>query len=770
MGCCLFRRIFISLLMLLSATIFADSARNNRGHFLICGKVTSGRHEPVGGAYITARADNIDTAITVTDSLGRYSIELSTDTSRIIRMNITAIGHTKRQVQIMAIQDTTIFNVVLDEKAIELGTIVVRPSSNMDYLTESLAPDKISSSSNCSIVPTDPMAAIRQPQVVRYGSAQSSKIRVSGTSPMYYLNGIEMGFDPNHYGLFSIIASPALSEIRFQSHGTDAAFGTPSVLEFETSTFFEKHAKGELNLSFVEATGAFSTGNSRYFAQGLVRQSVLDKVAEQVNLHSNRLTLPPTSFRDIFVSSGLRLSGRFRLFTDQYYSQDYLSYNLSPTRRNPKGIKASQRTNQNAANIRLEANYPHAIVKVSGAYRTYNEAYNANSQIGRNNTGLFIDLHSNSHIGLANIQTIVLLGKVQLEFGNNLNYVTKSKIDLEQINWNFLPPDASSDNPYIFQNELNNQYGSYHSSSSRLADANYLTFRGSINRFGFETGIRGQYYEFLATKWKTLYRHSIDFQISRKSKVGFFYGTFAESPETRILEPYQVMVDSDIRSLKPIETKLLSARYSYDFLEFGIFKKAIKNQPIPLPNVFITGNAGGAESGKIVMFPIGKIEAYGADISVDIKEFISPRLSLSMSYGYSREKQIIAGYVFPYELNAPHKVFAKTQYQVSHAFSCGASFSGRSGYPYTPPITAIRDSSGNSGDFAYYIEYWEKQYSKRFPTNISANLFANLSFGKSQAYLSISNFTNHKNPIISTADGFIYDTGILPSIGFKYNF
>jgi hypothetical protein len=35
-------------------------------------------------------------------------------------------------------------------------------------------------------------------------------------------------------------------------------------------------------------------------------------------------------------------------------------------------------------------------------------------------------------------------------------------------------------------------------------------------------------------------------------------------------------------------------------------------------------------------------------------------------------------------------------------------------------------------------------------------------------YLNVANVTNRSNPIINTADGFVYDAGILPSLGLRY--
>jgi len=43
-------------------------------------------------------------------------------------------------------------------------------------------------------------------------------------------------------------------------------------------------------------------------------------------------------------------------------------------------------------------------------------------------------------------------------------------------------------------------------------------------------------------------------------------------------------------------------------------------------------------------------------------------------------------------------------------------------------------------------------------------------FGGSHLFFWVANLTDHTNPIVSITDGFVYDAGILPSVGFRYTF
>ena len=58
----------------------------------------------------------------------------------------------------------------------------------------------------------------------------------------------------------------------------------------------------------------------------------------------------------------------------------------------------------------------------------------------------------------------------------------------------------------------------------------------------------------------------------------------------------------------------------------------------------------------------------------------------------------------------------------------------------------------------------------RFPANATLNIHVNFDFGNSGLFFSVANVTSRSNPIINTSDGFIYDTSILPSVGFRWRF
>lgn len=128
------------------------------------------------------------------------------------------------------------------------------------------------------MVPTNPIAALHQPQLVRQGSSHSSKLRINGSNPRYFVNGSDIGHDPNHYGMFSIIPGSVVRSMNLYAQGTPSRFRGPTALELETPMPFGKRSSGELNLSLVEATGMISLSTDRIYSIGTLRKSVLDKL------------------------------------------------------------------------------------------------------------------------------------------------------------------------------------------------------------------------------------------------------------------------------------------------------------------------------------------------------------------------------------------------------------------------------------------------------------------------------------------------------------
>jgi hypothetical protein len=735
---------------------------------VITGKISGMDNEPLVGTTVMVKSGEKSLGGVISNPNGRYSIRIATVKEDTLMVEASSIGYEGRLIKLLPVSDTSIVNFALREKPIELSTIVVSPKTHDAELMTTMSSEKIDLASRHSLITTNPISAIRQAQVVREGSSYSSKLRINGTSPVYYLNGIEMGYDPNHYGMFSIVPGSAIGQIRFFPQGTSAASGSPSIVEFGTLQPFESKPHSEMDLSFVEGTGSVSMGSSRYFLLSTVRKSVLDKIADKITPDSKQVTIPPTAFRDIFISGGIKVSNHLKLLNDNYDVKDYLSYNLGATSNNPGGINTYQNTGERFSGVRLEGLYKHLSFKLNGAVKESHEHYKATSIGSDTLSAFFVDLSSQSMTQAADFEMNILLGGTRITLGDNLNYVKGRQIRLHQTNWNFLPPDANSDSPFIYQRELNRYYGSYNSTSDQLNDAGYLSVKQTFGSLEIESGLRGEYFRDLGEKRVLLWRNSLLFRSPGFGIWGLSSGTYANSPINRILEPYQVLVQANLSKLRPVETNLSAINWSAGPFKFSAFKKDINYLPRLTPDFSQVSEDGTVGKNFLVMRPDGQINSYGGDVTFELNSFHG--FDLFAFYGYSHAVKITQDVTVPYELNAPNKLFTELGYKVNHHLRIGGKFSLHTGFPYTRLSVPNSVENSNLYTESYYQGIIGSENSTRFPLNISSDLNADLNFGRFQIYANLSNIFNYQNPIINTADGFVYDAGILPSLGLSYKF
>jgi len=755
----------LALLALLSAA--SVPAANNS--IVLEGAVTNMDNQPLPGATIIIIVDGTIIQGAATDQFGKYTIRFAKPQTGSMELRASSVGYAAQSVNLEIHNERTLLDFKLRETIAELASIRVCPDQNDRVTQISLDAEQLSRRARRSLVPTNPVAAIREPQISKQGSSHSSQIRINGTSPKYYLNGISIGTDPDHYGMFAIIPSSVVRQARFHSLGTDVSFGRSSVLELKTKSPFVSHSEGEISLCTIEATATYSLGNNRYYMLGTLRKSVLDKLVKQFDLSSDRTVLPPTNFSDLFVSTGVKLSPHFRLMLDHYYVRDFLSYNTANAVGTSQGVNTYQHSSEGYVGFRLEGLYDNLLFRATAATRSSLEEYRASS--GKDGDGLLLGLNSTRQENLGNIECTFLLGNFELKTGDQIQYFSRRSIDMHQQNWNFLPPFSSTDNPYIYQIALNEAYEEYHSNLTELNNAAYLSLSHEYGHTKIQSGIRLEYFANLSETKTLVTRNRLTFKTSDRGRMELFWGTFAESPVANILEPYQVLIHAWLHKLKPIRTRLLSAGYSHGPLTVSVFHKRIINLPVPVPDFSQIEQPGRfPDRAFITMQSTGGVGFKGGSLRADFDRFLSPGLSLYASYAYTDAYKYDNGVMIPYILHAPHKFVTQIDYQASRAFGFGVELQVRSGYPYSP----LHSELPGTGDEIYTAEYYysviSRENSLRFPTNAFLNVHANLDLGRSNIFCSISNVTNRANPIVNSASGLIYDAGIMPTVGMTYGF
>lgn len=280
-----------------------------------------------------------------------------------------------------------------------------------------------------------------------------------------------------------------------------------------------------------------------------------------------------------------------------------------------------------------------------------------------------------------------------------------------------------------------------------------------------ESGVRAGHYGALADGEWTVFRQSVTVGLGDSRRVTVFAGTFAEDPARRVLEAYQPLVHMDYNGLEPIRTALVSAQYVQGPVTVSAYRKRITQLPVLKPDFSRVDDDGSVAEGFLRTRSTGRADFVGGDVAVAFEGLMDGKLGVDASYGYSRATKTTSGVTAAYELNAPHRLYGRARYQVSGVVKLGAELAVRSGYAYTPVPGSLDEYGADRYSEDYYRASLRAENGARFPMHATLNLSASFDFGATEVYCSVANITNRGNAIISGADGYVYDAGILPSVG-----
>lgn len=760
---------------LLAATILLGVLTGSAAELAVQGglieiRVTDPSAQPIVGASVTIADGDQTLTGRATDSNGFCVIRISEDQSENWTVRVSSVGYLATSLSIPVTGNPTAIAIILEPSTVKLGSIAVYPAHELAIPNSRLSAEILKVHSRRSLVPTNPVGAIHNAEIDRVGSAHSSRIRVFGGSPMYHLNGLPIGADPDHYGMFHILPSTTIDQLRLELYGTDPSRGTPSTTELTTPVRFTKHRTAEFSLSTIDATGTVSLGTERLFAIGTLRKSVLDKLVTRLDIHSNRQTIPPTNFQDISLYAGWRLSPGIELFIDQYHVRDYLSYQVDSYVSNGD-VDTYQHSARHYVAARLRGSYDKLILTGGVALHDTYEEYKAHPIGDMDSRRLLIDL------GFARSSMVTTLrgdyewNDYRLSAGIDDETVYRRTINLHQRNWNLLSPFASSNNPYVYQQSLNQLYGAYQSDDNERNTAAFLSGEREVLGWRIEAGLRGQHFENLTDGDALLYRLTVAGPAPAGIQARLFAGTFAENPAANILEPYQVVVYDWLHSLTPIKSRLLSLSLQYKDLTASIFTRDVDALPCLTPDFSrINSETGLPTSGFLSAQSTASANYRGVSLAFVDNAFFSDRISVQTSYAYSHARQTQESLTRPDDLDSPHRVRIQADYRIDRDITIGAEFAARSGYPYTPVSTGTTASIKSMYTPEYYENALTANNSERFPSSVSLNLFGEIKIRRGALFFSVANITNRANPIISTASGYIHDAGIMPTIGYRVAF
>lgn len=758
------------------------------------GNVSDQSGDPIIGATVQLFGDGLPLTGVACDLDGAFAISWTPDTeneAEIFVLEFSCVGFQPRRI--------TLGNrVASDFSPGNLSLALVALTSKMDGVSivadqETGAPNAISGDklvhlSRQSFAPSNSLEAVRGPAVSRSGSAFGSQIRFAGSSPDYKINGASLGRDAAHYGMFALVPTEALDRMTFSAHAYSASSASPTTVELHTDRRFGARTRANITISALETVGAFRRGNESYFVGAALRKSVLDKLVQKFPEKSSTRQIPPTNFQDVFVNTGLRISPSVELFFDQYHTRDYLVISVGPTSINTAGVNALQHTSREQYNLELRGVSPKLFWKIAAQAEFTGSEYRAHSDGSDNPASLELNLTDtgrrfNFRAELTRSWKSSTTSATKLTVGAEETFRSYLNIHLNQSNWNFQPPQATSDNPNIYQLGLNILYPQLDISTQGNELAVYAETERSFSDWTFRAGARGQLYTDLAHNYDLLGRLSLSHRINRYANVDVSYGSYAESPLGNLIEPYQILVRQRINRLNSIKTHLISLNYERNYRNKSIFAvklfaKRITDLPALTPTFsqFYVAGFDLSILTDLGMRSVRNQEYAGASLSYRRNQALyglfGDRLDIAASYGLSLAREKTRGIQTLVGEHAPHQAELSADYRAGGPWAFGSRLTVRSGYRYT----ATRDIDiSSAGIFQTYsgaldLETLAAENRERFDAHINLNLSMRFESGGFATFANIGNLLNRKNPIISAYDGFIYDSGILPSIGASWQF
>jgi hypothetical protein len=745
---------------------------------LLKGQVVDTVGSPVPRATISIKSPLRGRIGTATDLYGRFRFHLPDSVTSRVDLRATSVGFLPTDTSFSLTSDTQFVTIVCRPEIVETGRVEVTGSRSEANQVVRLNHRTLSTAAMKTLIPSDPLAAIRYPQLAHFGLNFASQLRIDGSIPRYYLNGVSIGADPTHFGAFAFIPTPAVEQIDFSPQGTNALYSTPSVIDLKTVGHTAAGHRGEITASIIDVTGSYLIASDRAFVGATLRQSLIDQLSDAINLGSSRHEIPAPKITDLLVCSGYRLSKTLQLTTDLYHVHDDLPYDFDQKSGASGEVKTRQKSTEDHLSLGLSYRDDGLHGLLAGGIRSGKRSFVAVTDDP--SPGDFrVDFEEKYRYLQANGEFGFSGRLVDVTVGNQFESMPSQKLHLRQYSWNLLSPFAHSDNLDFFQSTINYYYGVYDGSVDGYTNSTFLTTQVHLGRFEIENGIRHEYFSFLNRKNEMASRHGLNVSLGGRKSIELFCGRFFESPITSTSDAYQVPARIFVQNLVPVETRLGTASVRWGVLTVAFFKKEIRNRPVLTPdythyNKVIWLPHGGTEEFPdplfLIVHPISRSTFSGVSFSMDAPGFPSPRIDLYASYAYSKARTTYYGVTMPHELDAPHRLLLQGSFVVSPRIKCSMEFAIHSGYPYTPFRSADFYGIIYPPTEAEYLADLKKQNSARFSPNASLNLHVSYRVGRGDLFVSIVNATNRANEMIGSDEDFIYDSGLIPNIGFQYRF
>lgn len=761
--------IFVGIIMIVVCLRQASAAAG----CILSGTIADSLGQPLEGVSVSVFPQGGDTLVVISDSLGFYSLTLAVIESLPASMRVTAVGYLPSVREIIIAVGELRIDFTLVPTAIPIRGIEVISEAERDWFTKRVSSDEVRTAAMRSVVPSNPLAAVVVPQLARIGPSLSAMYRVDGSVPQYYLDGLSLGADPAHFGMFSHLPLQAIDQIRISAEGTEASRGSPSCVDLSSIAQFEPHHRGEVQVSLIDGTVWYSRGGNRSFASVTMRRSVIDQLAQRIDLGSSRQTIPDPTFQDVVLTSGVRLSRHFRWLATGYYSWDRLGYQLGSwgSTGYANDIWSQQSATERYLGSSLLGQFGEMSTTAAVGIRSTSRHYRAFIPDSPNPNDLNVDLTENSLLINSLLKLEWVQRRTEYSVGWQMRSYARLNTDLEHEDWNLLSPFAHSNDVYCYQTELNDIYGNRELSLRPTAHAWFGSAIWRTERISFENGVRLEYFGGLDRPMTVGTRHRLAVRVGRGITADAGIGRYYESPISGALESYQVPIRAGLKHLIPVNTTVLSGRIQSGWFSVDISRRLIRNLPNMTPDfdhrlwLYQNGHYV-ADPEFLTMRSIGRIQTTTLAVTLQTPRPLWGSLKPSASYARSRSRQAECSVWTPYDLDSPHRWTLQLDFSPPGRLSLGARWQYHTGYPYTPD----RGFHPVQYSASWYARYRSQANSERFQANISFDVYGQYSRGRWTLFASVANLTNHANEMIRGAREFVYDAGLLPNVGVRCRF
>ena len=753
------KKLYTIMFMVFAITIFAQQTiYSQQSQYTISGYVRdSVSGEPLVGVTIT------DTQFrgTTTNSYGFYSLNIKANSKT--ELLFSYINYTPISRIIIAAQDATI-NIFLVQQSLVIDQVIVKADPLKLVAVGDVGSVRISSK-QLKFVPSflgehDILKYFQLQPGVSSGKEGSSGLNLRGGSAdqtLILIDDVPIYNHSHAFGFTSIFSGEYIKSAELYKGYIPSTYGgrlsgvaTMNIKEGNRYEHKQSVQLGTTTLSAL-AEGPLSKGVGSYLVGGRYFVPDLFMRLASVGLSSNGGLAPVIGFYDVTAKVSYDLNSRNTIYGSFYTGRDAMSViTKDETISIENGSLESDMSGLQSLNwgniigsVRLSSQLSNKLFLNSTAY--YSHLLNNNKS---SYTEKVEDIYQST-----NIKSQMGEFGVKMHFQHNVNSLYYLSYGANFSNQNFIPQNIT------LEKHGHTSYKEY-GTQNLLAAGVFVDNKLNLGMFNINIGGRVSLYSSNSESKLAFEPRASLTLLMPESSLWVSYVQNSQplfSMEQQYLSlPIDYWLPFQDKDKLP-ESQQLSIGYKHAFnFGFEFFAEAYYKKSNNIAFVFNNEELLLDEGG----YNLAKGDAYGAEFMV---QYQKRKLSIMLSYAYSKSQYDIDGKVFDFMYDTPHNVNIFALYEVlkrgdkTHNFSINANF--KTGLPYIMassvyPITGgVGSSNSTITDNPISAN---GRLNNFFRVDINYSMEKKLKKGRRIWQLSILNATAHKNPYVVYAENESY--------------